>query len=115
MPDVPISVADSACTRFREIARDGFLVVTEFGVDVAPVREAAAEATGGPVRVLALADIDVTDALTEALRARPGEVWVIRPDAHVAAVLTTPGRGDVVRALRRAQGALCTIDPATIG
>jgi hypothetical protein len=41
----------------------------------------------------------------EALAAKPDEVWAIRPDAHVAAVLTAPGREDVARALRRALGA----------
>lgn len=106
VPDVPISVAGSACTRLREIARDGFLLVTTDGIDLRAVLRAAAEASPGPVRLLELAEIDVTGALAEALRARPGEVWLIRPDAHVAAVLVTPGRTDVVRALRCALGEL---------
>jgi hypothetical protein len=29
-------------------------------------------------------------------------VWVIRPDAHAAAVLHDPGRAEIVAALRRA-------------
>jgi hypothetical protein len=29
-------------------------------------------------------------------------VWVIRPDAHAAAVLHDPGREEIVAALRRA-------------
>jgi pentachlorophenol monooxygenase/3-(3-hydroxy-phenyl)propionate hydroxylase len=41
-------------------------------------------------------------ALAEAGLAAPGEVWVIRPDAHAAAVLHHPGRAEIVAALRRA-------------
>jgi hypothetical protein len=36
--------------------------------------------------------------------AAPGEVWVIRPDAHAAAVLHDPGRAQIAAALRRALG-----------
>lgn len=104
-PDVPVSVAGSRCTRFRELARDGFLLLTAPGVDAAQAREAVQEAGSGPVRILALAEIDVTGALAEALKAGQGEVWVIRPDAHVAAVLTgPPAWSAVARALRRAHG-----------
>lgn len=101
-PDVPISVTGSKCTRFREIARDGFLLLTTPGSDPVRTREAAQEAGPWPARVLALAEIDVTGALAEALEAREEEVWVVRPDAHVAAVLAAPDRADVAHALRRA-------------
>jgi pentachlorophenol monooxygenase/3-(3-hydroxy-phenyl)propionate hydroxylase len=47
------------------------------------------------VRALPLAEIDATGAVREGLAARPDEVWVIRPDAHVAAVLTAPAVDDV--------------------
>jgi len=85
VPDVPVSVAGSACGRFRELARDGVLLLTTAGADVEPP-----PGIDAPVRVLHLPDIDLTGKLAEALAARPGEVWVIRPDAHVAAVLTDP-------------------------
>ncbi|KAA9150271.1 pentachlorophenol monooxygenase [Amycolatopsis acidicola] len=81
-PDVPVSVPGS--TRFRELARDGFLVLATEG---APCGELPASL--GPVRLLKLADIDETGALAEALAVRPGELWLIRPDAYVAAVLTS--------------------------
>ncbi|GDY31688.1 hypothetical protein GTS_33210 [Gandjariella thermophila] len=104
VPDAPISLAGSAATRLREIARDGFLLLAMPGVDPAAARLAAG-AAGGPVRLREIAAVDATGALRQALDARPGELWVIRPDAHVAAVLTEPGRADVARALRRAVGA----------
>jgi pentachlorophenol monooxygenase/3-(3-hydroxy-phenyl)propionate hydroxylase len=37
-------------------------------------------------------DLDPSPVLREALGARPAEIWVLRPDAHVAAVLTDPAQ-----------------------
>jgi pentachlorophenol monooxygenase/3-(3-hydroxy-phenyl)propionate hydroxylase len=72
------------------------------GADVAAARSAA-EAVAAPVRVLdATALPDSGAGLTAAGLAAPGEVWVIRPDAHAAAVLHDPGRAEIVAALRRA-------------
>ena len=43
-------------------------------------------------------------ALQQALQARPGEVWVVRPDAHIAAICE-PGDEQVLRkALQRVMG-----------
>ena len=97
--------------RFRELARDGLLLLTTGGtyLDGASSkrkldRESSRQATEVPTRMLSLSGIDVTGALTAALDARPGEVWVIRPDAHIAAVLRKPGPQDLVTALLRALG-----------
>jgi pentachlorophenol monooxygenase/3-(3-hydroxy-phenyl)propionate hydroxylase len=83
------------------VARDGFLLLATDGVDAGAVRVAAARAAG-PTRVLALPEIDPDGALTAALAARPGEVWIIRPDAHIAAVLALPDPTDITAALDRA-------------
>ncbi|WP_431927186.1 FAD-dependent monooxygenase [Amycolatopsis tucumanensis] len=99
-PDVPVSVTGSSCGRFRELARDGVLLLTTDGADLDPPGDTVD--TGAPVRILRLADIDVTGVLAEALNARPGEVWVIRPDAYVAAVLTDAA--EVPTAVNRALG-----------
>ncbi|HVW42991.1 MAG TPA: pentachlorophenol monooxygenase, partial [Amycolatopsis sp.] len=90
VPDVP--VAAPGYTRFRELAREGFLVLAAPGA-----RDVTA-----PVPVVPLASIDVTGALTEALAARPGELWLVRPDAYVAAVVTEPAELDA--AIARALG-----------
>lgn len=74
--------------RLRELARTGFLLVTDRD-DVC--------AESPLVRVLA-----TTSELAEALGAHPGETWVVRPDAYVAAVV--PAGADVNTALRRACG-----------
>jgi 3-(3-hydroxy-phenyl)propionate hydroxylase len=91
--------------RFRQLARDGFLLLTTPGADVGAAQEAAAR-TASPVRVVELAAIDGTGALVATLDAHQGEVWVVRPDAHVAAVLERPTSATIGSALRRA-----TADP----
>ncbi|AXB43371.1 FAD-dependent monooxygenase [Amycolatopsis albispora] len=93
LPDAPVVVPGIGPTRARAIARDGFLLLSTIEV-VAP----------GRARVLRLAEIDPDGALTTALGAKPGEVWVVRPDAHVAAVLTEPSPAEIEAALARAAG-----------
>ncbi|GAA4668849.1 MULTISPECIES: FAD-dependent monooxygenase [Amycolatopsis] len=99
LPDAPV-VTPRGPGRIRELARDGFLLLTAPGADDGVLTAAAA--APGPVRVLALDEIDPGGALTAALGARPGEVWLVRPDAHVAAVLTD--HRDITPALTRALG-----------
>ena len=100
------------CSQFRGKNRDvrnedarprrGFVLLCASGADVAAARGAAA-AVAAPVRVLdATALPDSGAGLAEAGLAAPGEVWVIRPDAHAAAVLHDPERVEIVAALRRA-------------
>ncbi len=101
LPDAPVVTPGGGRTRARALARDGFLLLTTPGVDAAVVTAAAAAAPG-PVRVLGLDGIDPDATLSDALGARPGEVWIIRPDAHVAAVLADPTPDDVTAALARA-------------
>jgi pentachlorophenol monooxygenase/3-(3-hydroxy-phenyl)propionate hydroxylase len=93
VPDAPIGPR----RRFREIARDGFLLLTGARADEAAARTAAA-AVPGPARVLGLDELGVADTLG----AHPDEVWIIRPDAHVAAVLGDPTRDEIRAALARA-------------
>jgi 3-(3-hydroxy-phenyl)propionate hydroxylase len=108
-PDAPVSGYTRYSThihsrpplRFREIARDGFLLLTGRATDVAAVRATAATMPG-PIRVLALDEIDPDGTLTGTLAARPDEVWIVRPDAHLAAVLENPTHHDISAALARA-------------
>ncbi|HET6706334.1 FAD-dependent monooxygenase, partial [Amycolatopsis sp.] len=78
LPDVTV-----AGGRLRDLARAGFLLLTTPGVPAAGLRSVEIPVGG-------------------ALGARPGEAWLVRPDAYVAAVLRDPA--DVGRALRRATG-----------
>jgi 3-(3-hydroxy-phenyl)propionate hydroxylase len=98
VPDAPCGAA-----RFRELARGAFLLLTTPGADVAAAR-AAADGCAAPVRVRELGATDPTGVLGAALGVRPGEVWVIRPDAHVAGVVTAPSAADIAEVLDRALG-----------
>jgi 2-polyprenyl-6-methoxyphenol hydroxylase-like FAD-dependent oxidoreductase len=105
VPDAPVSAPQGPeVSRLRELVRDGLLVLTMDGVDAAAVTAALKEATDAPGRVLRLADIDVDDTVAAALDSRPGEAWLIRPDGHVAAVLTDPQPQTVRAATRRMLG-----------
>jgi 3-(3-hydroxy-phenyl)propionate hydroxylase len=96
-PDAPVAGG----TRFRALARDGFLLLVAPSANPDAAR-AAERSVAAPVRVCELATIDETGALTAALDARQGEVWVVRPDAHVAAVLERPTAPAIADALHRA-------------
>ncbi|TMR98434.1 FAD-dependent monooxygenase [Nonomuraea basaltis] len=109
VPDAPIAIGGRP-TRIRQIARDGFLLLAGERVDADAVHAAAQRATSAPVRVERITDIDHDSALATVLAAHPDELWIIRPDAHVAAVLTDPGPAAVGTALRRATAAPTTTE-----
>lgn len=115
VPDAPVRVpGQPEPDRLRRLARDGLLVLTTGRVDPAEVARAATRAAtaatrapggaGAPVRVWALTELDVTGALQDALDAGPGEAWLLRPDGHIAAVLTDPTPDSVATATRRVLG-----------
>jgi hypothetical protein len=90
-PDVPVVVTGRPeLTRLRQLAREGLTVL------VGP--DADAPAVPG-VAVHRIEDLDAGGLLAAALGARPDELWLLRPDAHVAAVLTDPA--DLPAALAR--------------
>ncbi len=95
VPDCPVTVPGRPdLTRLRRLAREGLTVLL---ADGAP--DVDAPAGRAPVAVHRMADLDPSGALAEILGARPGEIWLLRPDAHVAAVLTDPA--DLAAALGR--------------
>jgi 3-(3-hydroxy-phenyl)propionate hydroxylase len=105
LPDVPVHVADRPeVVRLHEIVRDGLLVLTTSGVDPGAVAAALKGATDAPTHVLALAAVDVDGAISAALDVRPAEAWLVRPDGHVAAILTDPTAQSVEGATRRLLG-----------
>jgi len=102
LPDLPVQLPDSAdVTRLREIVRHGVLILTTDGVDTAAVAAAVKEASTAPAQVLPLADLDIEHCADDALGTRPGEAWLIRPDGHLAAIVTEPTREAVQSAVRR--------------
>ncbi|WP_017611547.1 FAD-dependent monooxygenase [Nocardiopsis salina] len=105
VPDAPVS-AGSGYRRLRPLLREGLtlLVGDASAVVLKAVREAAERATRAPVAVHPVTELDTDGALTRALRARPGQVWLVRPDAHVAAVVEGADTAAVQRAVRTALG-----------
>jgi pentachlorophenol monooxygenase/3-(3-hydroxy-phenyl)propionate hydroxylase len=89
VPDCPVTVPGRPdVVRLRQLARQGVTVLLGDGVpapDLAGLDDV-------PVAVHRMRELDPSPVLREALGARPEEVWVLRPDAHVAAVLTDPAQ-----------------------
>ncbi|MDI9977486.1 FAD-dependent monooxygenase [Rhodococcus sp. IEGM 1307] len=107
VPDTPVTLRGGAGSRLRDIARHGILLLAGDGVDVDAIRSAALAAVHTPIRLVRLSEIDGTGVLTAALDAKPGEVWVIRPDAYIAAVTDTVD--GLVSALHRITEPLVTV------
>jgi 3-(3-hydroxy-phenyl)propionate hydroxylase len=79
LPDHPVEV-DGQPVRLRELARRGLLVLLTDERDRVLADKAV---TGRPVPTTIVA---LTDDLAAELGAQPDEAWLVRPDAHVAAV-----------------------------
>jgi pentachlorophenol monooxygenase/3-(3-hydroxy-phenyl)propionate hydroxylase len=110
VPDLPVRLGCQQ-TRLRVLARDGLVVLTAANTNLQALQAAFAGFTPR-LTVLAMADIDRSGRLSSALDARPGEAWVIRPDAYVAAVVDASDVDALRTALRRSIGAaaVSTID-----
>ena len=87
-PDVEVLVPSGEVARIRSLARHGVLVLVGADLSVAAVTDALA-GLRCPTTVLALAEVDPDGSVADALGAAPGEAWIIRPDAHIAAVVTS--------------------------
>ncbi|WP_205699459.1 FAD-dependent monooxygenase [Conexibacter sp. SYSU D00693] len=98
VPDAPVRVPDRpGVTRLRQLVRSGLLALTTDGVEPRRALGTLRRSVTAPVQAHALASIDVEGVLAEALQARRGETWLIRPDGHLAAVV-----GDASDALEAA-------------
>jgi 3-(3-hydroxy-phenyl)propionate hydroxylase len=102
VPDAPVRDPERArVTHLRQLVRDGLLALTCGRADAAAATLALKRATDAPARVLRLEDLDRQGRLREALDARDGEIWLLRPDGYVAAVA-----GDVAAVAAAARRAL---------
>ncbi len=84
--------------RLRQRFGDGLAVLVA-GIDPEPVR-ASVRKVGPPVDVDPLDDPDLLDAL----EARPGDAFVVRPDGHLAAIVDGSDAAAVTEAVERACG-----------
>jgi 3-(3-hydroxy-phenyl)propionate hydroxylase len=101
MPDLPVADAGGAATYLRRLLRGGITVLIGEACQSSIVSQAC-EASAGPVRAFAFAEL--SPALAGVVGAEATEIWVVRPDAHVAAVLRDPSPVELTRALDRARG-----------
>ena len=102
VPDAPARLPGGAGSgRLRELARNGLLVLITEGVDADALAASVDAGTAAPYVVLRLADLDPDGSLHTTINARPDEAWLIRPDAHLAAILNHPTAETVRAAVRR--------------
>ncbi|HEU0042869.1 MAG TPA: FAD-dependent monooxygenase, partial [Jiangellaceae bacterium] len=93
LPDGPASDPDDpSVTRVRQMCRNGLLALAGSATNIAECRTALATAlpAGTPARVVLLNDVDTDGVLRSALRAADDEIWLVRPDAYIAAIVHTP-------------------------
>jgi 3-(3-hydroxy-phenyl)propionate hydroxylase len=103
VPDAPVRDPERVrVTHLRQLVRDGLLALTCGRADAAAAALALKRATDAPARALRLADLDGQGRLRQALDARDGEIWLLRPDGYVAAVVRDVAA--VTPAARRALG-----------
>jgi 3-(3-hydroxy-phenyl)propionate hydroxylase len=88
--------------RLQERCRDGFLLVLGEMCDSRLFAQILGKVTKAPLAVVELAEIDVTGLLADTLGAAPDEAWLIRPDAHIAAIVPHAGTDRVAAAVSRA-------------
>ncbi len=92
VPDCPLDApAAAGARRLRELARRGVCVL-------APGPPVHREA---PVAQYQLSDLDSDGMLAATLNMASNEVWVLRPDAHIAAILTDPAPAELDVAVAR--------------
>ncbi|MFW6090306.1 MAG: FAD-dependent monooxygenase [Actinomycetota bacterium] len=103
IPDCPaLDESDASVTRLRQICRSGLLALGGSQADLPACESALRDALppGAPVRVLLIEDVDVDGVLRTALQTGDDEVWLVRPDAHLAACVRSPS--ELAAAARRA-------------
>jgi 2-polyprenyl-6-methoxyphenol hydroxylase-like FAD-dependent oxidoreductase len=96
VPDLPVRSG-----RLRTVLREGVTVLVGPDLSLDEVRRGTTDVSA-PVQVHAFDDLSAE--LLGLVGGRPDEVWVVRPDAHVAAVLSRPSAAEVGRAIARLLG-----------
>ncbi|MEV5571629.1 FAD-dependent monooxygenase [Spirillospora sp. NPDC052269] len=99
-PDVAVpGHGDGRPARLRQLLRGGITLLADPSLPHLELLAAAEKATAAPVTC------PEPTAVRKALPdLRPGELWVVRPDAHIAATLQNPTPEAVAAAVRKALG-----------
>lgn len=99
VPDCPVTVpGQPEVVRLRQLLRRSVTLLAGDAVEVDLLHHAVAD-TPTPVAVHRMRDL--APEIAQLLGSTPDEAWLVRPDAHVAAVLDPAGPARVSEALRR--------------
>lgn len=105
LPDLPVrSARPPAAGRLRELARLGVLVLVADDADLSAAEDTARDVLTSPVHVRTMGEVTGDASLVDLLGARPGEAWVVRPDAFVAAVVPAADGTALAEGLLRLTG-----------
>ncbi|KLL95068.1 hypothetical protein NJ76_30505 [Rhodococcus sp. IITR03] len=107
IPDAPVAV-DGGATHLRALCRDGLTALCGTSVNLDRVRQEMVEVVRVPVRVYRIGDIDVEGVIVDNLEPADDDVWLVRPDAYIAAVSSASD-------LEEVRGVACAAVTATTG
>jgi pentachlorophenol monooxygenase/3-(3-hydroxy-phenyl)propionate hydroxylase len=114
VPDAPIDpAATGGAARVRELARRGMTILA--AADDVPVAPPGGTANGStPLVAYRVSDLDADGGLMATLGMAEGEVWLLRPDAHIAAMLVRPTTEDLRAAIERCLARTLDADPVGV-
>ena len=114
VPDAPIEpAAAGGAVRVRELARRGVTILAATDdVPVAPPGGTADRST--PLVAYRVSDLDTDGGLMATLGMADGEVWLLRPDAHIAAMLVRPTTEELRQAIERCLARTLDTDPVGV-
>ncbi|CAN7570719.1 FAD-dependent monooxygenase [Arthrobacter sp. LjRoot78] len=110
LPDAAVTIAGSE-RRIRRIAREGMMLLLGDRVDAASIQTLARDNCPAPVSILKISDIDPAGSLQFQLKSSTHDVWIIRPDAYIAAVCDAHDPEGIAAALHRAIAATTSLEP----
>ena len=110
LPDAAVTVAGTE-HRIRRLAREGMILLTGDAADTETFESLVRLAGNAPVSILKISEIDPTGSLELQLQPSAHDVWIIRPDAYVAAVCDSRHPEAIVASLRRAVGSTSCDEP----
>lgn len=89
-PDCPVVLSGRPdVVRLRQLLREGVTLLTGDAIKAGPIK-ALLGMHPVPLALYSMEELAQTEPISDMLGAKPDEVWVFRPDAHVSAVLDSP-------------------------
>ncbi len=108
LPDLPVRhPVTGDRVSLRSLARDGLLLLCHDSVDTVAIEdELRGPSRPASLTVLSMEALSADEELAATLGAGPGEVWLIRPDCHLAAIAPAAAPGSLLEAIGRLHGVL---------